>query len=179
MTCPFFFFQQRSAEELLAKCKKLAALFSFTGKVLLTFPRFTSRRIMEKSNLRWAQSNWRIYVSVFYSTPWTKLQYSAPQNLFFFSRLLCRRLSILPEEGEDCLSNSSNENWNFNQSGRNSCKNSFRRTHSEEKDSIHPLQSNSVHNYQKHKFSSKSMDRIAGVVSSDLSASPPARSTSR
>ena len=84
MTCPFFFFQQRSAEELLAKCKKLAALFSFTGKVLLTFPRFTSRRIMEKSNLRWAQSNWRIYVSVFYSTHRTKLQYSPPQNLFFF-----------------------------------------------------------------------------------------------
>ena len=104
--------------------------------------------------------------------------FRSPKSIFF-SRLLCRRLSILPEEGEDCLSNSSNENWNFNQSGRNSRKNSFRRTHSEEKDSIHPLQSNSVHNYQKHKFSSKSMDRIAGVVSSDLSASPPARSTSR
>ena len=178
MTCPFFFFQQRSAE-LLAKCKKLAALFSFTGKVLLTFPRFTSRRIMEKSNLRWAQSNWRIYVSVFYIRH-TEQNCNIPlPKKIFFSRLLCRRLSILPEEGEDCLSNSSNENWNFNQSGRNSRKNSFRRTHSEEKDSIHPLQSNSVHNYQKHKFSSKSMDRIAGVVTSDLSASPPARSTSR
>jgi len=96
--------------------------------------------------------------------------------------LLCRRLSILPEEGEDCLSNSSNENWNFasGSNPKNHQKNSFRRTHSEEKDS-HSIsqQSNSVHQYNKNKFSSKSMDRIAGIVTTSSDSSPSARSTSR
>ena len=99
--------------------------------------------------------------------------------LNFVYRLLCRRLSILPEEGEDCLSNSSsNDNWNFVASA-NQNRNSFRRTHSEEKDS-YSISQQSVHqHYNKNKFSSKSMDRIAGVVTTSSDSSPSARSTSR
>ena len=150
--------------------------YFFSGKVF-TFPRFTSRRKMEKSRLRWTQSNWRIHVSLIFDS----ISHNFCSKRKFIFRLLCRRLSILPEEGEDCLSNSSNENWNFEKSNpKNHSKNSFRRTHSEEKDSYSiSQQSNSVHQYNKNKFSSKSMDRIAGIVTTSSDSSPSARSTSR